>query len=207
MTALTIFGTMPKDSIFLPQTPYSVRNDCQKGLWKVGDDDHRGNSIEISIIKVSQMFGSLGKTTNTQWLQVWFVPAPGEKNLPSNTVCVTYMKTRSVAQFSQKVTELMASGEPGLGVFTASFEKHSGDLGTYYSVQWDWRERNNDEEKEQLNAIASFLQSQPALIDMNTARNLVCIDGMPPDELMLLIESTKEQPEESKQKALPTSRK
>lgn len=70
MTSLKVFGTRPKDSIFIPQVPFAVRNDCQVGQWKVGDEDFRGNKIEISIIKVAQYFGSMGKTKNTQWMQV-----------------------------------------------------------------------------------------------------------------------------------------
>ena len=193
MTNLTVFGTRPQDAIFLPQIPYAVRNDCQCGQFKIGDEDFRGNSIDISIIKASQFFGTLGKTANAQWLQLWFIPAPGCDNLPSNTVCVTYLKSRSISQFSQKITELMASGEPALGIFTASFEKHSSDVGTYYSVVWGWRERKSEEEKKQLEAIASFMQSEPVLFDSNTSDRLVCIDGMSQDELQMLARVAREE--------------
>ena len=197
---ITVFGTRPKDSLFLPQTPFGVRNDCQVGVWKVGDDDHRGKTIEISVIKVSQYFGDLGKTKNAHWMQIWFVPAPSCQNLPSNTVCITYLKGRSISQFSQKVTELMLSGEPGLGIFLGSFEKHSHEKGLYYSVKWDWRERKNEAEKKQLEQIDSFLNSQPQLVDLST--NLIPIDGMSPEEVELMIRSAKsEQLEQPKQLA------
>ena len=197
---ITVFGTRPKDSIFLPTTPFAVRNDCSVGNFKVGDDDFRGNTIEISIIKVSQYFGSLGKTKNAQWLQIFFVPAPGCDNLPFNTVCLTYLKSRSISQFSQKITELMESGEPALGIFTASFEKHTNEYGTYYSVIWDWRERKSEAEKKQLKLIASFLSTKPQLVDLST--NLIPIDGMSPEEIELMIRSAKsEQTEQPKQLA------
>jgi hypothetical protein len=86
-------------------------------------------------------------------LQVWFVAVPTCEILPKNTICLTYLKKRSIAQFSQKVTELMESGEPALGIFQGSFLKHSGDKGDYYSVVWDWREREAEEEIEQLEHI------------------------------------------------------
>ena len=195
---ITVFGTRPKDSIFLPATPFAVRNDCAVANWKVGDDDMRGKTIEISIIKVAQYFGTLGKTKDAHWMQVWFVPAPGCDNLPSNTVCVTYLKSRSISQFSQKITELMESGEPALGIFTGSFEKHSNEYGVYYSVTWDWRERKTDAEKKQLEQIANFLNSQPQLVDLST--NLIPIDGMSPEEVELMIRSAKsEQLEQPKQ--------
>ncbi len=202
---ITVFGTRPKDSIFLPTTPFAVRNDCSVGNWKVGDDDFRGNTIEISIIKVSQYFGSLGKTKNAQWLQVFFVPAPGCDNLPSNTVCLTYLKSRSISQFSQKITELMESGEPALGIFIGSFEKHSNEYGNYYSVTWDWRERKTELEKKQLEQIANFLSSKPQLVDLST--NLIPIDGMSPEEVELMIRSAKsEQLEQPKQLAAVESK-
>ena len=127
-----VFGTRPQEGIFLPQLPFNVRNDLKVGQWKVGEEDYRGKNIEISIIKVAQFFGNLGKTTNAFWLQVWFVAAPNCPILPKNTICLTYLKKRSIAQFSQKVTELMESGEPALGLFQGSFLKHNGDKGDYY---------------------------------------------------------------------------
>lgn len=184
---ISVFGTRPKDSIFLPAIPFSVRNDCSVGQWKVGDDDLRGKSIDISIIKVSQHFGSLGKTKNTHWMQIFFVPAPGCDSLPQNTVCLTYLKTRSINQFSATITELMEAGEPALGIFTGSFEKHSGEMGNYHSVVWEWRDRKDAAEKKQLEQIANFLQTNPQLVDLST--NLIPTDGMPPEEVELMIRS------------------
>jgi len=184
----TVFGTRPKDSIFQPQIPFNLRNDCKAGFWKIGEEDFIGREIEISIIKVAQFFGTLGQTADTFWMQVWFVAAPTCSILPQNTVCVTYLKKRSIAQFSQKVTQLMENGEPALGLFKGFFQKHNGDKGDYYSVIWDWRERN-ETETEQLQQIADFMATKPKLLDM--AVNLIPIDGLPQDELDLLISSAK----------------
>lgn len=188
MDEINVFGTRPKDNIFLPQVPFNLRNDCKVGQWKVGDENYRGKQIEISIIKVSQMFGSLGQTKNTHWLQIWFVPAPNSENLPSNTVCLTYLKKRSIQQFSEKITELMEKGEPALGIFIGSFEKHNGDYGTYYSVKWDWRTRKTAAEKKQLEQIAEFLSTKPKLVDISV--DLIPVDGLTPDEIDLLMSST-----------------
>lgn len=185
----TVFGTKPQDAIFNPQTPFAVRNDCQTGHWKVGDRDYRSDTLELSIIKTSRFFGSLGKTKATNWMQIWFVPSPHEPNLPKNTVCLTYIKTRSISQLSQTITELMDVGEPALGLFTASFEKHNGELGTYYSVQWDWRERETVEEQAQLDQIMAFMDSKPLLQDMAIADKLLCIDNLTPEEIQRLVES------------------
>lgn len=189
MTEINVFGTRPKDTIFLPQVPFNLRNDCKIGQWKVGEEDYRGNKIEISIIKVSQMFGTLGKTKNTNWLQVWFVPAPESKDLPSNTVCLTYLKKRSIQTFSEKITELMENGEPAKGIFIGSFDKHNGDYGTYYSVKWDWKERQTDAENQQLEKIAEFLATKPKFVDF--AVELIDLEGLSPEEIQLLMSSAK----------------
>lgn len=183
---IDVFGTKPKDSIYLGDQPYAVRNDCQAGQWKVGDSDYRGKDIEISIIKVARFYGTLGKATDTHWLQIWFVPTSVTRSLPANTVCVTYLKTRSLSQFSQKITELMESGEPALGIFLAGFDKHSNEYGTYYSVRWDWRERSEKEEQAQLEQIVAFLQSDPPLFDAAATKQMVCIDGLSSTEILAL---------------------
>lgn len=195
MTEIKVFGIRPLDSIFLPQVPFNLRNDCKVGQWKVGEEDFRGNQIEISILKVAQMFGSLGQTKNTSWLQVWFVPAPGCENLPANTVCLTYLKKRSIEQFSQTITELMQNGEPALGIFQGSFQKHSGDYGVYFSVKWDWRTRQTPAENKQLEQIAEFLATHPKLVDL--AVDLIPIDGLSSEEIQLLMTSAKSQDFES----------
>ncbi|MCZ8225923.1 MULTISPECIES: hypothetical protein [unclassified Microcystis] len=56
--------------------------------------------------------------------------------------------------------------EPALGIFQGSFLKHSGEKGDYYSVAWDWREREVDEEIEQLEQIVDFLAANPKLVDL-----------------------------------------
>ena len=195
LSQFKVFGTRPQQGIFLPQVPFNVRNDLKVGQWKVGEDDFRGKQIEISIIKVAQFFGNLGKTTNTFWLQVWFVVAPDCEIFPKNTICLTYLKKRSIAQFSQKVTELMESGEPALGVFQGSFLKHNGEKGDYYSVTWDWRERETEDELEQLEQIADFMATNPKLVDLSV--NLLPIDGLSPEEIELIISSAKAQELES----------
>jgi hypothetical protein len=126
---------------------------------------------------------------------VWFIGAPNCTIVPKNTVCLTYLKGRSIAQFSQKVTELMESQEPALGLFKGSFLKHSGEKGDYYSVIWDWRKRETEAEMAQLEHIADFMATNPKLVDL--AVNLVPMDGLTPDEIELLVSSAKAQDLES----------
>jgi hypothetical protein len=173
MPSLTVFGTKPKDSIFLPSQPYAVRLNCQAGQIAVSEDEYLGNSLEISIIGVNHLFGSLGKTRDVEWMQIFFIPAPSCKFLPKDTVCVSYIKTRSIAQFTQKITQLMESGEPAEGIFILSFLSHTNSKGDpYKSVKFDWKPRKTAEEKKQLEQIAGFMQTLPKLADSNGTREM-----------------------------------
>jgi hypothetical protein len=97
----SVFGTRPDNAICLPDIPYSVRLNCKDGGLFVGgyEAQHRKTNpdqkIEISIIKVSKFFGTLGKTENVLWLQLFFVAAPNVDSsiLPKNTVCCTWRMT------------------------------------------------------------------------------------------------------------------
>jgi hypothetical protein len=96
----------------------------------------------------------------------------------------------------------MEFNEPALGLFKGSFLKHSGEKGDYYSVIWDWRKRETEEEMAQLEQIADFMALNPKLVDL--AVNLIPMDGLSPDEVELLVSSAKTQDLDSP--ALPPSR-
>lgn len=163
-TEIHVFGKINKEKINHFTPPYSVRNDCQIGQWKLGEDELLGNSLEICIIGLRHFFGDLGKTKSAQWVQVWFVGSPEETRIPRNTVCVSYVKTRSLAQLGQKAIQIMEKEDPAVGIFSAGFQKHQGDYGNYYSIKWEWRERK-EEEMSQLKLIGDFLATNPRLID------------------------------------------
>lgn len=198
---LTVFGRKPKDAIFLGDQPFAVRNDCQVGQWKVGDDGFRGNRIEISIVKAAKFFGSLGKAKDTFWLQLFFILAPGCKELPRDTICVTYLKTRSLGAFNQKIIELMDNGEPAEGIFIGSFLKHTNDYGNYFSVAWNWRSRETEDEKKQLEQIIAFMESRPLLYDLSATKGLIPLEGLSEPEIQLLVESA-----QSARKSLPEAK-
>ncbi len=176
----TVFGTRPENTIFVPQQPFFVRADCKIGMFKVGDDDYRDKKIELSIVKVACVYGTLGKTT-TNWVQIWFVPAPECAVLPAQTLCCMYLKGRSIQSFFLFITELMGKGEPGRGIFEASFTKHLSERGDYYSVVWQWRERSSKEEHAQLQLLGDLMDTNPAFVDL--ANDLILIDGMNAQQL------------------------
>ena len=168
---LKVFGKLMKEQINFFRPPFNVRNNCQVGQWAKSEDDFIGNTLDIAIINTQEFYGKLGSSV-TKWLQIWFVAAPGETKLPSNTVCCTYIKTRSLSSFGQTIIELMSNGEPATGIFTGSFLKHSNDYGNYASVKFDWRERTEDE-KAQLVLIAGFLSTEPILEDSGLPETMI----------------------------------
>jgi len=180
MSALSnVFGTKPENAIFLPTVPYAVRFNCQAGQIALSETEFLGSEAEISIIKVSCWFGALGKTRATEWFQLFYVPAPTCKILPANTVCVSYIKTRSIGQFQQCVTRLMGNGvNPAEGIFKLGFQRHSAGDRTYYSVTWDWRARKGKAEQDQLQQLIAFMEAQPDLADMTGTRQMVNVDGL-----------------------------
>lgn len=182
-----IFGVKPKDSIYNPRQPYSVRFNCQVGQLAIGDDDFVGKDAEISIIKAQRHFGSLGKTQAVEWLQIFYIPAPECSILPANTVCVSYLKTRSLAGFEQLITRLIGDGiNPAEGIFKVSFLGHTNDLGKYYSVRFDWRKRKatkgNDEIK-QLEMIKQFMMGGEPIMDLQGSRDMYCIEGLSAEQV------------------------
>jgi hypothetical protein len=197
----SVFGTRPDNAICLPDIPYSVRLNCKDGGLFIGgyEAQHRKTNpdqkIDISIIKVSKYFGTLGKTENILWLQLFFIAAPGvdSKILPKNTVCCSYIKKQSIAHLFNKVQEVMEIGDPGLGIFTLGFNREVGENGVYYTISFDWKERESEAEKEQLNLIATFMSAyKEQLIDIEGTRDLTRVDGWTVQQLQEHTETCQE---------------
>lgn len=191
-----IFGTKPANAIYLPDAPFAVRFNCQAGQLAISETEFLGTEAEISVIKVSRYFGSLGRTRNVAWMQLFYVPAPGCKALPTNTVCVSYIKTRSLSALQQTVTRLVGQGvNPAEGIFGVSFQRHSNGDRNYASVKFDWRERKGKAELDQLQQIADFVESGPQLLDLDGTRELMCVDGLPSLLVQQMVDTAKLEPE------------
>lgn len=203
---LSVFGAKPEDALSVPEIPIGARNNCQAGKWTIGDEEY-GSKVAMTIIKFSKFFGNLGQTKNTLWGQVWFVAESGE--LPHGVVMVTYIKNRSLNDFNRLVVSIQARGvEPGEGIFIPEFIKHSGQKPdengvikpiNYYSLKWDWIERDNWDIVEQAAAVLSDPHSLSRMIDLEGTRDMVCLDNLPPSEIATLmatrLSSSSEMPE------------
>jgi hypothetical protein len=210
----SVFGTRPENSIYLPDVPYSVRLNCKDGGLFIGGSEaqHRktnpNDKIDISIIKVSKYFGSLGKTENVPWIQLFYIAAPNVplEILPKNTVCVSYIKKQSISHLFNKVQEAMSHGDPGMGIFTLGFNREIGEKGTYYTVNFDWRERQSEEEKQQLDLIATFVSAcGNQLIDLEGTRALTCVDGWTAQQLQAIAAQRQELEGNQNQRSLPAA--
>jgi hypothetical protein len=212
-----VFGTRPTNAICLPDIPYSVRFNCKDGAGGIfvggSDPQHRKSNpedkIDINIIKVSKYFGTLGKTENVLWIQIFFIPAPNvpTEMLPPNTVCVGYIKKQSISALFNTVQVAMNSCEPASGIFTLGFQKEVGASGSYYSVCFNWRERQTDEEKRQLELIDGFMTEYgDQLIDLESTRMLTCVDGWSAVAVNTLIARTRGEFLENDEPALPPAK-
>lgn len=179
------------------------RNNCQSGKWVIGDKEY-GSKAEMLILKFSKFFGSLGQTDNTLWGQVWFVAESGD--LPRNTVMVTYIKGRSLRAFNRLVASVQSRGiEPAEGIFIPEFIKHSGQKPdengllkpiNYYSLEWEWKERQSDEEWNLVEQAAAALENHHNLmIDMEATSGMVCLDNLPAQEIAQLMAHVSNVPE------------
>jgi hypothetical protein len=81
----------------------------------------------------------------------------------------------------------MEHGDPGMGIFTLGFNKEIGENGVYYTVTFDWRERQSEEEKQQLDLISAFMSAyNNQLVDLEGIRSMTCVDGWTAQQLQTL---------------------
>jgi hypothetical protein len=191
---LSVFGVKPDNAIIVPELPLNARNNCQSGKWTIGDDEY-GSKIEMTILKFSKFFGSLGQTSNTIWGQIWFVVESGE--FPKNVVMVTYIKGRSLRDFSRSIASVQSKGiEPAEGIFAPEFIKHSGqrpdETGivkpiNYYSLKWNWNERSDWSMVDKAAAVLEEQSNHSLMVDLEGTANMVCIDHLPPHQVAKLM--------------------
>ena len=132
------FKKLNGDKIELMQPPFNIRNNKSAGMWALDEETMIAKSIKISIIKCTPYYGKLGKGEPCKWMQIWFVAAPEETNIPQNLVCVTYAAKQSVTELAQKLTMVRTQDNSLAGIWTCGFKRHSNEKGDYYSVSWDW---------------------------------------------------------------------
>jgi hypothetical protein len=206
--ALSTFGKKPKGAILAPNTAFNVRNNCQIGQWSDGSREY-GSKADLIVVKFSNFYGNLGQTKSTFWGQLWAVCYRGD--VPKNTFFCTYLKTESLANFNNLVVSIQAENDdldPANGIFKPRFEKRTkslddGNTANYYAIVWSW-EPIKEETKEStfLNSVANAFNENFALLhDPKSTENMICLDGMDPEDRDAAIAIFNEQ-----QKALESGR-
>ena len=186
-----VFGEVAENSILVPDLAIGLRNNCQGGVWTLGDSP-AGGKLHCSILKFSKWFGDLGSTSNELWGQIFLVAEPGSsEDIPNNCVMVSYIKTRSLSDFNRLIVQLQSRGiNPALGVFAPKYIKHSKSLqdektAVYYSLEWHWRERT--EEDNSIEKLSECLQFSDHLIDCRGTAKMQCLDGLSAPEIQQIL--------------------
>ncbi len=150
------------DSIYIPDSPLFLKNNCKEGSWQLGDTNY-GNRLKLAALKFSRYLhmGNEALAPGTPLAQLWFVPLEGgigadelgnEIQLALNLVYYTLLKNSksgksgSLVNFGQKAALLQGQGiDYREVVWIPKFIKKSGtvtnDIGQAESASWyvlDW---------------------------------------------------------------------
>ena len=197
----SVFGSVPSEGqIFIPDTPFAIRNNCQIGQFTLGGSQQLGNKLSLRAIKFSRFFGDLGQTQNECWGQLWFVAEPGKSgDIPEGILAVTYIKTKSLSEFNNLIIQTQARKiNPATGVFTCGFVKESRTIvgadgqvmqGTYYSLGWSWQSAEDFKSAYTDEQLLAVIAKSSTFQDLEGTANMVCLDRLSPSERSQLVAS------------------
>lgn len=133
------------NQIIIPQSgPLQLRNDCNSGRWKIGNQEI-GDKLRFIPLGFERFFGDLGVAYATKWMQIFFVPIAGSsEGIPLDMLCVTYLKTESYNNFDnlQKIESGRNASNKNWnkGIWSAHFakrQKSGGDgVNNYYAIEF-----------------------------------------------------------------------
>ncbi len=117
--------------IHFPGNPRQYRSDCKAGVFKIGESEILGNSLEIEIISFRDFDDEIFGYPFQKWLEVFFIDK-------DNTVSHILFKTESIGNFLELLRKLtIASVAIGTCIITAKMSKRTNDHGTYYAVEFE----------------------------------------------------------------------
>lgn len=201
MSLDSVFGPIPSEGeIFIPDTPFAIRNNCQIGQFTLGGSQQLGNKLSLRAIKFSRFFGDLGQTQNESWGQLWFVAEPGKSgDIPENILCLTYVKTKSLSEFNNLVVQIQARHiNPATGVFTCGFVKESRTIigsdgqimqGTYYSLGWSWTPAAEFKSAYTDSQLLAAIAKASSFHDLEGTASMVCLDRLSASERSAILVS------------------
>lgn len=186
---LSPMNKLTKDLLFLPTPTYSIRNNCQMGLWLKYDGETRiGNELEFCLIHCQMMYGDLGKTKESYWLQLWGI---SDQILNGKVVFCTYVKGRSLSLLGNAVLEATLEQKNPLNLlFTSKFIRQSNEYGVYYIIGFEAIDLPADDPRPKM--IAKFLESKPIFADTNIPTTLFPVGEMSAEECQHRLESIRQ---------------
>lgn len=195
----SVFGAVPSEGeIFIPDSPFAIRNNCQIGQFTLGGSQQLGNKLSFRAIKFSRFFGDLGQTQSECWGQLWFVAEPGKSgDIPENILAVTYIKTKSLSEFNNLVIQIQARKiNPATGVFTCGFVKESRTIvgvdgqimqGSYYSLGWSWVPATDFKSAYSDAQLLAAIAKSSSFCDLEGTANMICLDHLSATERSQII--------------------
>lgn len=197
----SVFGAVPSEGeIFIPDSPFAIRNNCQIGQFTLGSSQQLGNKLSFRAVKFSRFFGDLGQSQNESWGQLWFVAEPGKSgDIPANILCLTYIKTKSLSEFNNLIAQIQSRRiNPATGVFTCGFIKESRTIvgsdgqmmqGNYYSLGWSWSSVEDFKSAYTDEQLLAVIAKASTFQDLEGTANMVCLDRLSSAERSQLIAS------------------
>lgn len=172
---LSPINKITKDLLFLPTPTYSIRNNCQMGLWLKSDGETRiTNELEFCLIHCQMMYGDLGKTKESYWLQLWGI---SDQVLSGKVVFCTYVKGRSLNLLGNAVLEAtLEQKNPSNLLFKSKFIRQSNEYGVHYIISFEATDLPEDDPRPK--EIARFLESKPIFADTNIPPTLFPVGEM-----------------------------
>ena len=151
------FEVEKTDVIRMPHS--GIRNDCSKGTNFLGPIDV-GPKINASVLETKELYGPLGKTEPTDWLQIWFIAEMGSsEEIPLKKLLVTYIKKESLENYrnnEDRVIKGIKQGKyknPADPVYISTFIPKMG-IAPYFVLGWKVRDRTDKDNS--LDELAAF---------------------------------------------------
>ncbi len=143
---------LPEDNgeiIYFPGHPRSYRANCQSGVFKIGESETIGSSLDMEILSSREFPDTLFGYPFQDWLEIFFIDR-------ENVVSHVLFKTESIDNFLELLRKLrIARVALGSCIVTAQMSKRSNDYGTYYAVEFS---ATNNESK-RVKQLAEFVNA------------------------------------------------
>jgi len=124
--------------VHFPGCPRQYRADCKAGIFKIGETEMLGNSLQMEILAYRTFNAELFNYPYQQWVEVFFIDK-------DNTVSNILFKTESIGNFLELITSLTVAKLPlGSQIVTAKTSKRSSDNGNYYAVEFSYVDNQAD---------------------------------------------------------------